>query len=130
MTTFWNIAYVNTNNLAPGAFEPVRFPVRLLAQGSQSVIKNGLRVFITDIKIRSVSTPLADDPSAGLFLAENGQPVEWMVPSFDARDGWHAQSPIMIEGDESLQRELLLVCASLSGVTDRFIVHMSGYVEV
>jgi len=129
MSTFWNIAYINANNLAPGAFEPLKLPKRLVANGSESVIKTGIRVFITDVKIRSISFPNANDPTAGLFLAENGQPVEYVLPSFDARDGWHPSSPIVIEGDELLQRELLLVCSSLIGQSDRFLVHLSGYVE-
>lgn len=130
MKQFWHTAYVNTNLLPPGGSEPIKLPARLLTNGSNSVIKNGLKVFITDVKIRSVSTPLADDPSAGVFVAENGNPVSWMLASFNARDGWHAGSPFVVEGDESLQRELLLVCSSLTGALDRFIVQISGYTEV
>lgn len=124
---FWNLSYVNTNLLAPGQAELVPFPASISVSGVPTVIRNGTTVYINDIQIRSVSNPLDIDPSCHVLLAENGNPVSWMLPSFSAREGWHTFAGFEVVGNESVARGVMIAAASLSGVSDRYIVTMNGY---
>lgn len=135
MKNFWHTTTVNATNLGPGQFEAIELPGRITASGTNTVIKNGLQLHITDVSIRSVSQPAAplgpNSNTAGLFVAENGNPSAWLLSSFDAREGWHAQSPFVVEGNESMSRELIIV-ASLPNTPpgqDRFIVQLAGYIK-
>lgn len=129
MSISWNICYINPNTLAPGQFEPIQLPEVLAASGTLNVIKEGSKVYITDIKIRSVSSPLADDPSAHVIVLENDNPVQLLIFSFNARDGWHPTTPILVDAKIGIKTQLAIVCSSLSGSSDSFLVQAAGFVE-
>jgi len=126
MELLWNICYINPNTLAPGQFEPIQLPEQLAASGTLNVIKEGSTVYITDIKIRSVSTPLSEDPSAHVILLENDIPTRLLIFSFNARDGWHPVTPIVVDARVGIKTQLAIVCASLSGLSDSFLIQAAG----